>query len=282
MSFKKNGKNVPALDKKRIFRYNKYTTPKNITAPRGFSITFWRTNMNDTVIILISADAGTADILPREGFSVRRFSDTEQAVSFAESERVDAAVVDGSLDALQKLRGKFTFPVIMLSSGNSEAERIAALMLGADDVITKPFGASEAARIRSLLQRKKQLQGQEQRPTSAHKGSPLSEGVPETKDEPSKIAVDELCINILTHKCLLGGAEIRLTPSEFNILWYLCLNRGRVVSGKELFEAVWGEQYLDSADTLMPHIARLRRKLGEPARSPRYIKTVWGVGYKID
>lgn len=80
----------------------------------------------------------------------------------------------------------------------------------------------------------------------------------------------------------MNGREILLTPLEFDILWYLCGKKGKVVSSEELFEAVWKEKYLDSNNTVMAHIARLREKLGEPARNPKYIKTVWGVGYTVE
>ena len=85
-----------------------------------------------------------------------------------------------------------------------------------------------------------------------------------------------------SHKCTLYGKELSLTPIEFNILWYLCEKHGKVVSSEELFEAVWGEKYLDNNNTVMAHIARLREKLHEPARKPKIIKTVWGVGYTIE
>ena len=109
-------------------------------------------------------------------------------------------------------------------------------------------------------------------------------GAAETAEtsEPSEIVIGGLRVNSLTHKCYLDNEEIKLTPLEFRILWYLCNQRGRVVPGKELFEAVWGEKYLDSAGTVMPHIARLRKKLREPPKAPRYLKTVWGVGYTVD
>ena len=84
------------------------------------------------------------------------------------------------------------------------------------------------------------------------------------------------------HHCSLNGQEVVLTPIEFNILWYLCERQGSVVSSEELFEAVWGEKYLDNNNTVMAHIARIREKLKEPARRPKYIKTVWGVGYTIE
>ena len=91
-----------------------------------------------------------------------------------------------------------------------------------------------------------------------------------------------LQISRATHKCVLFGEELPLTPLEFSILWYLCQHRGQVVSSEELFESVWGEKYMDSNNTVMSHIARLREKMHEPSRRPRFIKTVWGVGYTIE
>ena len=91
-----------------------------------------------------------------------------------------------------------------------------------------------------------------------------------------------LVINKDTHICTLFGKEITLTPLEFSILWYLCEHRGKVVSSEELFEAVWGDKYLDNNNTVMAHIGRLREKLHEPSKNPKFIKTVWGVGYKIE
>ena len=91
-----------------------------------------------------------------------------------------------------------------------------------------------------------------------------------------------LSISKGSHKCTLNGRELTLTPIEFNILWCLCERQGNVVSSEELFETVWGEQYLDSNNTVMTHIARLREKMHEPARRPKFIKTVWGVGYTIE
>lgn len=92
-----------------------------------------------------------------------------------------------------------------------------------------------------------------------------------------------LVINSASHKATLYDRPLDLTPTEFAILWYLCDHRGKVVSNEELFEAVWGEMYLESsANTVMAHIARLRSKMGETARKPRIIQTVWGVGYTIE
>lgn len=100
--------------------------------------------------------------------------------------------------------------------------------------------------------------------------------------ESDEIDIRGLCISKSSHKCTLNGSELNLTPIEFDILWYLCGHKGNVVSSEELFEAVWGEKYLDGNNTVMAHIARLREKMHEPARKPKFIKTVWGVGYTIE
>ena len=91
-----------------------------------------------------------------------------------------------------------------------------------------------------------------------------------------------LQISKTNHKCILFGDELSLTPLEFSILWYLCQHRGQVVSSEELFEKAWGEKYFNSNNTVMVHIRRLREKMHEPPKNPRFIKTVWGVGYKIE
>ncbi len=228
--------------------------------------------MNEVILLMSGSDrCGAENCLTREGFSVRRFSDGADAVSFASGERVDLAVLDldpdpdlnfrdGGISLLKSLRGKFTFPIIILS----ESDGITEFIPFADDFVIKPFDPSElAARVKARLRRSMR---------AAYPESP----------EPSEIAIGGLYINNPAHKCRLDGNEIKLTPLEFDILWYLCVRRGRVVSGEELFEAVWGEKYLDSAGTVMPHIARLRGKLREPPRHPKYVKTIWGVGYTVD
>ena len=91
-----------------------------------------------------------------------------------------------------------------------------------------------------------------------------------------------LLINKHTHKCFLYGKELQLTPIEFSILWYLCENQGKVVPSEELFEAVWGEKYLNSNNTVMAHIGRLREKMNDSAKKAKFIVNIWGVGYTIE
>ena len=165
----------------------------------------------------------------------------------------------------QKIRERYFFPIIMLTAKVEDMDKIMGLTLGADDYITKPFNPLEVvARVKTQLRRY----------TRYNRGD-----APEAAQEHD---IRGLEINHDTHKCTLYGKPVSLTPIEFSILWYLCEHKGRVVPSEELFEAVWGEKYLDNNNTVMAHIGRLRDKLKEPARRPRFIKTVWGVGYQID
>lgn len=152
----------------------------------------------------------------------------------------------------------------MLTAKIADADKIMGLTLGADDYLTKPFNPLELlARVKTQLRRYTRYNAPRE-------------------DPGDEIDIRGLTISRASHRCALYGREIALTPLEFSILWYLCAHQGRVVSSEELFEAVWGERYIDANNTVMTHIARLREKLGEPSRRPKFIKTVWGVGYTIE
>ena len=167
----------------------------------------------------------------------------------------------------KKIREKSYCPIIMLTARAADGDKIMGLTIGADDYITKPFNPLEVvARVKTQLRRYRLYNG------SAPK-----------QDEPAhEYDIRGLVLNRDSHKCFLFGREVQLTPLEFSILWYLCERQGVVVPSEELFEAVWGEKFLENNNTVMAHIGRLREKLGEPARNPRFIKTVWGVGYTIE
>ena len=166
----------------------------------------------------------------------------------------------------QKIRESYYFPVIMLTAKIADTDKIMGLTIGADDYITKPFNPLEVvARVKTQLRR-----FQRYNPAVAQ---------PQEKNE---FDIRGLIINKDSHRCTLFGKELSLTPIEFSLLWYLCEHQGRVVSSEELFEAVWKEKYLNSNNTVMAHIGRLREKMKEPAKNPKFIKTVWGVGYEIE
>lgn len=236
--------------------------------------------MNEKILV-VDDEKEIADLvevyLKNEGYTVLKFYNGADALSCAENGDITLGILDVMLPDIdgftlvQRLRERFVFPIIMLTAKVEDTDKITGLMLGADDYITKPFSPPELiARVKTQLRRYTRYNSANPRGTSA-------------SDKPQNEAdVRGLHINADCHRCTLNGREIILTPIEFNILWYLCTRKGSVVSSEELFEAVWGERYLDSSNTVMAHIARLREKLGEPPRRPRYIKTVWGVGYTID
>ena len=158
-------------------------------------------------------------------------------------------------------------PTIFLTAKDEEDDIVRGLNIGAEDYITKPFNPLEViARVKTQLRRYQKYNN----PTK-------KQFFPK-----SEYDIRGLIINKDTHKCFLFGKEISLTPIEFSILWYLCEHQGKVVSTEELFENIWKEKYLDNNNTVMAHIGRLREKLNEPAKNPKFIKTVWGVGYEIE
>ena len=165
---------------------------------------------------------------------------------------------------LRKIREKgLRFPVIMLTARVEDRDKIIGLSMGADDYITKPFNPLEmVSRVKAQLRRYTFYDNQQK------------------NDNVFDYA--GLVVNKDTHKCTLYEKEIALTPIEFNILWLLCENAGKVVSAEDIFQQVWGEKYLDCSNTVMVHIRRIREKMNEPSRNPKFIKTVWGVGYKIE
>ncbi len=212
--------------------------------------------------------------LKNDGYAVIKCGDGEDALRLVEENRPNLALLDVMLPDMdgfhlcRKIREKYYFPIIMLTAKTEDGDKIMGLTMGADDYITKPFNPLEVvARVKTQLRRYQQY-------NSLARGE-----VPETKNE---YDIRGLLINRDSHKCYLYGRELSLTPIEFSILWYLCENQGRVVPSEELFEAVWREKYLDNNNTVMAHIGRLREKMKESGRRPKFIKTVWGVGYEIE
>ena len=226
-------------------------------------------------ILIVDDETAIADLvevyLNNEGFEVRKFYKAKDALHCAMQEELSLAILDVMLPDMdgftlcQKIREKRLFPIIMLTAKVEDMDKITGLALGADDYITKPFQPLELmARVKSQLRRYTRYNTQE------------------AKEDLEEYDFRGLHISKSSHKCTLNSRELTLTPIEFSILWHLCEHRGNVVSSEELFEAVWGEQYLDSNNTVMTHIARIREKMNDPPRRPKYVKTVWGVGYTIE
>lgn len=227
-------------------------------------------------ILVLDDEAEIADLvelfLKNEGYNVYKFYSSSEAIKCINSTPLDLALLDVMLPdtdgftILRKIREEgFRFPVIMLTAKVEVIDKIIGLSLGADDYITKPFNPLEmVSRVKAQLRRYTFYNGAE---TLENKEIFDSAG---------------LIVNHQTHVCTLYEKEIALTPTEFNILWLLCKNADKVVSTEEIFEKIWNEKYLDSNNTVMVHIRRIREKLNEPSRNPKFIKTVWGVGYKIE
>ena len=230
-------------------------------------------------ILVVDDEQSIADLvevyLKNDNYNVYKFYTGEEALECIETTPLDLAILDVMLPDIdgfsicQKIREKYFFPIIMLTAKVEDIDKIMGLTLGADDYITKPFNPLElTARVKTQLRRYKKYNN--------------GEGAGDTNELIHEIEFDGLEINKDTHRCVLYGKQLQLTPIEFSILWYLCEHKGKVISSEELFETVWGEAYLDNNNTVMTHVARLREKMKEPSRKPKFIKTVWGVGYTIE
>lgn len=225
-------------------------------------------------ILVLDDEKEIADLvelfLINEGYKVFKFYESKPAIRCIESTHLDMALLDVMLpdtDGFSILKGirekGLRFPVIMLTARVEDKDKIIGLSIGADDYITKPFNPLEmVSRVKAQLRRYTFYDNQQRNEKIFDYAG--------------------LIVNKDTHKCTLYEKEIALTPIEFNILWLLCENADKVVSTEDIFKAVWGEKYLDCSNTVMVHIRRIREKMHEPSRNPKFIKTVWGVGYKIE
>lgn len=205
-----------------------------------------------------------------EGYTLLKASDGLEALGLLERHPVDLIIMDimmprmDGMEACMRIRETRELPIILLSAKSQDMDKIAGLSLGADDYVTKPFNPLELmARVKSQLRRYKQF------------------GRAPAADD-SQIEIDDLVINTATHKVTVGGEEVKLTPREFAILHLLAANRGIVLSMDRIYNEVWNEPFMESKNTVMVHIRKLREKIERDPQSPRYIKTVWGIGYKID
>lgn len=225
-------------------------------------------------ILVVDDEHEIVDLLEfylcNEGYEVMKANNGEEAIEIinGNTESIDLALLDVMLPdmdgftLLKKIREDNYFPIIMVTARVEDIDKINGLTIGADDYITKPFNPLEViARVKAQLRRIKSY----------------------TKSqEVTFIDINGLHIDLDSHKVNINEKEIDITPLEYDILVYLAKNRGRVISSEELFTTIWNEKYMGSNNTVMAHIARLREKMSEDARNPKFIKTVWGVGYIIE
>ncbi|MGN0507572.1 MAG: response regulator transcription factor [Lachnospiraceae bacterium] len=211
--------------------------------------------------------------LKNQGYEVFVAENGVQGLEVIERETIHLAIVDVMMPLMDgitmtmRLREKYDFPVIMLTAKSEEIDKITGLNVGADDYVTKPFAPMELlARVASQLRRyKKYLQ--------------VIEGQSEPQEK--KIVVGGLELSEETATVTVDGAPVKLTPLEFKILTLLMKHPNRVFSAEELYERVWNEKAVNT-DTIMVHIRNIREKIEINPKNPRYLKVVWGVGYKIE
>ncbi|MCC0654021.1 VanR-ABDEGLN family response regulator transcription factor [Clostridioides sp. ES-S-0005-03] len=231
--------------------------------------------MNDKILV-VDDEHDIADLievyLQNENYIVFKYYSAKEALACIENTELDLAILDimmpdvNGFDICRKIREKYNFPVIMLTAKDEETDKITGLTLGADDYVTKPFRPLELiARVKAQLRRYK-------------KYNPIQE----ESDTSSVLCYLGLEINTKTYDCLIDGNPISLTPTEYSILCILLQNKGTVVSSEELFYKIWQDEYYSkSNNTITVHIRHLREKMGDTIEKPKYIKTIWGVGYKI-
>ena len=209
--------------------------------------------------------------LSQEGYKVLKAYDGEEALKVLDREKVDLLIIDvmmPKLDGIRatlKIREKKNMPIIILSAKSEDADKILGLNVGADDYMTKPFNPLElTARVKSQLRRYTQL------------GSKID------KSNQAVYAVGGLSIDDEQKEVTVDGEPVRLTPIEYNILLLLVKNQGKVFSIDQIYESIWNEDAIGVDNTVAVHIRHIREKIEINPKEPRYLKVVWGVGYKID
>lgn len=206
--------------------------------------------------------------LRNEGYKTEVAATGLEALQLVAQKKIDLIILDimmpvvNGIDACIKIREHHNIPIIMLSAKVEDIDKILGLSVGADDYLTKPFNPLELiARVKAQLRRFTKLNNR--------------------SDSIDILEQDHLKLDLKSGRVYKYGVEINLTPTEMSILKLLWLNKGNVFTVETIYERVWGQEYIDNNNTVMVHIRRLREKIEENPRTPDYIFTVWGVGYKF-
>ena len=225
-------------------------------------------------ILIVDDEKEIADLvelyLKNENYTVYKYYSAKEVFDNIDNLDVDLAILDVMMPEIDgfmlcnKIREKYTFPIIFATAKVEEIDKINGLMIGADDYVTKPFQPLELiARVKAQLRRSQKYNNSNQK-----------ENV---------IDFRGILINKDTHEFYFNEKKVELTKIEFEILWLLCENRGKVIKTDELFSKVWESKYFEKDNnTVMVHIRHLREKMNDIGKKPKYIKTVYGVGYKIE
>jgi len=222
-------------------------------------------------ILIVDDDKEIRDLislyLEADRFYTDKAADGVEALIKLEEKKYSLVILDimmpkkDGIETIIEIRKKYKMPVIFLTAKSQEIDMINGLTLGADDYISKPFSSLELiARVKAQLRRYTILN---------------------LNSDEKIIRVGDLVLNTEMHEVTVKGNEVRLTPTEYKILEVMCRNRNKVFTVEELYEFIWKEKYSVSDTSIMVHITKLRRKIEKDSKNPEYIKTVWGIGYKI-
>ena len=209
--------------------------------------------------------------LKKEGYNVLKAYDGVECINLLKNNDIHLIILDimmprkDGIETLNEIRQYKSIPIIMLSAKSEDIDKIEGLNLGADDYITKPFNTLELiARVNSNIRRYVKL------------------GAIETKDNSNTYITGNLILNDDTKKVVVEGNEVKLTPTEYNILKFLLTNKGKVFSISKIYENVWEEESFAIDNILAVHIRHIREKIEINPKEPKYLKVIWGIGYKIE
>ena len=209
--------------------------------------------------------------LTQEGYQVLKAYNGEEAIKVLKEKEVDLLIIDVMMPRLDgiratlKIREEMSLPIIILSAKSEDADKILGLNIGADDYMTKPFNPLElVARVKSQLRRYTQL------------------GSTSKEDSKYEFKTGGLVIRDDLKRVTVDGETVKLTPIEYNILLLLVKNQGKVFSINQIYESIWNEEAIGADNTVAVHIRHIREKIEINPKEPRYLKVVWGVGYKVE
>ncbi|NLP15897.1 MAG: response regulator transcription factor [Clostridiales bacterium] len=230
----------------------------------------------DAARILVADDdreiaSAIEKLLIMEGYEVIKAYNGLEALDALVSSQVHLIILDimmpkmDGLTTMMKVRDSKNIPIILLSAKSEDSDKILGLSMGADDYVTKPFNPQElVARVKSQLRRYLQL------------------GDKDSVNSTTKLTVGGLCMDLEKAELTVDGEQVKLTAKEFKILEFLMRNAGNVFSAEQIYERVWQEQAFSVENTVMVHIRRIREKIEINPKEPKYLKVVWGIGYKIE
>lgn len=233
-------------------------------------------------LLVVDDDKEIAELaaiyLKEDGYQVLTAYTGKEAIALMQEQKIHLAILDimmpgmDGFEVCRHIRKTSNIPIIMLSARGNEDDKVEGLSSGADDYVVKPFSPLELkARVKSQLRRYMVLN---MAPENKSQGTATK--------EPELLQLKQLTLNLQNHEVTSYGKEITLTPTEFKILYFLASHAGEVFSTDQIFEAVWQEKFYEANNTVMVHIRRIREKIELDSRNAQILKTVWGVGYKVD